>query len=80
MSIKRYLDQNVWLRVRHSAQRRHAFESWFRLWNLRPATAQTSIDWEAAARLHEHYLDDAALLAQADIRVPWDETGGASRC
>jgi len=73
--LKCYLDQNVWPRVRQSGQHRSAFEHWFRLWNVDPALTAEPPDERTAARLREHYADDAVrLAAAAGIRPPWLES------
>jgi hypothetical protein len=75
--LKEYLARNVWPRVRHSAQHRHAFDMWFRLWNVAPGSADprdAAPDPATVARLRAHYAEDARLLSETvGISVAWGE-------
>ena len=70
--LKDYLERNVWTRLRHADQHRHAFERWFELWNTVAAPAPETVDESTAARLRSHYAADAELIeAATGVRVPW---------
>ena len=73
--LKDYLERHVWPRVRHPDQHRHAFDVWFRLWNVAADPSETSHaapDPETADALRSHYAEDARLLSEAlGVTVPW---------
>jgi hypothetical protein len=70
--LKKYLARNVWPRVRYARQHQDAFDIWLRLWNAEPEAAGEPVDPDTAARLGEHYAEDARMLERvAGIEVPW---------
>ena len=70
--LKAYLEREVWPRMRHAEQHRFAFETWFRLWNSEATPPAEPVDPDTAAKLRDHYRDDArALEAATGVRVPW---------
>lgn len=70
--LKEYLARHVWPRMRHPLQHRHTFENWFQLWNVEPEPVAAPPDDTAAARLREHYAEDARTLeAVTGLRAPW---------
>ncbi|MDQ3740633.1 MAG: sulfotransferase [Actinomycetota bacterium] len=72
--LKEYLDRNVWPRLKHPDQHRNHFQQWFLYWNAEPGPPAPAppIDERTAARLREHYAEDARILEDAlGLRVPW---------
>jgi len=70
--LKRYLERHVWPRVRHAEQHRGSFERFFAIWNVEPEPPRDQVDVETAARLRDHYAEDARTLeAAAGVRAPW---------
>jgi hypothetical protein len=71
--LKDYLARHVWARMRHPEQERDQFDRWFELWNVEGGPPEPAGDDEpAAARLREHYAEDARRLeALLGLRVPW---------
>jgi hypothetical protein len=70
--LKGYMERHVWPRVRHAEQHQGSFERFFAIWNVEPESPQSEVDAETAARLREHYAEDARTLeAVAGVRAPW---------
>jgi hypothetical protein len=70
--LKGYFERHVWPRLRHPEQHRGSFEHFFAMWNVEPESPRPEVDAETAARLRDHYAEDARMLeAVAGVRAPW---------